>query len=46
MVETQQSELRRQWGLNQGGSKQSAETANSPEDTMDKLAKELEQAGI
>ena len=46
MVETQQRELQIKWGLDQSGLESSAQTAVKPEDTIEKLAKELEQAGL
>ncbi|KAG7528007.1 hypothetical protein FFLO_06462 [Filobasidium floriforme] len=46
MVETQQSELRIKWGLEESSLEPSAQTAVKPEDTIDKLAKELGQAGL
>jgi hypothetical protein len=46
MVETQQRELRIKWGLEESSLEPSAQTAVKPEDTIDKLAKELEQAGL
>jgi hypothetical protein len=46
MVETQQSELRRKWGIEKSSLESSAQTAVVPEDTIDKLAKELGEAGL
>lgn len=46
MIETQQRELRIRWSLDQSTLESSAQTAVVPEDTIDKLAKELEQAGL
>jgi hypothetical protein len=46
MVETQQRELRIKWGLEKSSLESSAQTAAVPEDTIDKLAKELGQAGL
>lgn len=46
MVEAHQRELRIKWGLDQSTLESSAQTAVVPEDTINKLAKELEQAGL
>jgi hypothetical protein len=46
MVETQQSELRAKWGIEKSSLESSAQTSVVPEDTIDKLAKELGQAGL
>jgi hypothetical protein len=46
MAETQQRELRTGWGLETNTPEPSAQTTVAPDDTMDKLAKELEQAGL
>lgn len=46
MIESQQGELRTRWGLDKVALEQSAETSTLPDETMDKLAKELEQAGL
>jgi hypothetical protein len=46
MVETQQRALREKWGFEKSTLGSSAQTAVVPEDTIDKLAKELGEAGL